>query len=226
VNGDPAQDIKPLPVDPQVMARIRPMQRSDLPGVVRLHSAAMGNSLWARLGRRFLHRVYRGLLRHPDFLGFVYVGEGRVQGFIAGTTDGPRMTRDVLLRNARSLAVATAEGVLRDPTAALPLLQTFGYHAQSTPDVGGDIAAESVFCSFEPSQRGKRISGLINKVLFDELAARGHRHVKITTEHDNRGAVRQLTSWGFERVGSFHFYGKEMLVWRLDLVASPRVDSP
>ena len=53
--------------------------------------------------------------------------------------------------------------------------------------------------------RGRRISGLINKLLFDRLAARGHRFVKITTEADNRGAIRQLSSWGFEELGRFRF---------------------
>jgi len=38
--------------------------------------------------------------------------------------------------------------------------------------------------------------------------------------------VRQLTSWGFEQIGCFRFYGKEMLVWRLDLLACERVASP
>jgi hypothetical protein len=56
------------------------------------------------------------------------------------------------------------------------------------------VRAESMFCSFEPHLRGTRVSGAINKVLFDELAARGHRYVKITTEADNEGAVRQLSS--------------------------------
>ena len=50
----------------------------------------------------------------------------------------------------------------------------------------------------ERSQVGSRqvkfgTSGLLyrsNKLLFDELAVRGHRFVKITTEADNKGAIR------------------------------------
>jgi hypothetical protein len=199
------------------------MNRAHLPGVVRLHTAAMGHSLWARLGPTFLRRIYAALVDHPDFLGWVYVEEGRVRGFIAGTADGPRMMRDTLARHAPRLAVATARGVLRRPAASLPLAETFRYHTLSRSDEGPEVRAESMFCSFEPGLRGKKIAGLINKVLFDELAARGHTHVKITTEEDNTGAVRQLTSWGFERAGAFRFYGKPMLVWHLDLVRCERV---
>ncbi len=218
-----ARRLSPFPVDPDARARIHPMNRAHLPGVVRLHTAAMGHSLWARLGPRFLRRIYAALVDHPDFLGWVYVEEGRVRGFIAGTADGPRMMRDTFVRHAPGLAAATARGVLRRPAAALPLAETFRYHTLSSSDEGPEVRAESMFCSFEPGLRGKKIAGLINKVLFDELAARGHTHVKITTEEDNAGAVRQLTSWGFERAGRFRFYGKPMLVWHLDLVRCERV---
>ena len=73
-------------------------------------------------------------------------------------------------------------------------------------------------------ERGKRISGHINKVLFDDLLARGHKYVKITTEVDNEGANRQLRSWGFEDMHRFRFYGKDMVTYVLDLEESDRVE--
>ncbi len=218
--------LTPFEVDPAIRRRIRPMRPGDVDDVARLHEAAMGASLWGRLGRPFLRRVYRALLTHPDFLAFVYVEDGRVRGFIAGTTDGPRMTREVLRRAAGPLALATLRGLASRPSALWPLLQTFWYFERSGVDAVRDVRAESMFCSFEPDLRGRRISGLINKVLFDALAAAGHRHVKITTDADNRGAARQLRSWGFDEVGRFSFYGRPMRAWRLDLLRCERVDHP
>ena len=215
--------LSPFPADPEVLARIRPMEPRDLPHVCRLHAAAMGHSLWARLGQRFLRQVYAGLVTHADFLGYVYVERGRARGFIAGTTNGPRMLGEVARRRAPRLALATALGLLRDPGALWPLLETARYFSRSGVPGAEEILAESMFCSFEPNLRGRRVSGLINKVLFEELLCRGHDRVKITTEVDNAGAVRQLTSWGFEELGRFRFYGKEMLTWRLDLTACERV---
>lgn len=217
---------RPLPVDPGELACIRPMAPGHLPDVCRLHRAAMGRSLWALLGEGFLRRLYGALLGHPDFVGFVYRDPeaGRVRGFIAGTVHGPRLFRQTLLRHGPGLGLAALSGLLRHPGALWPLLQTARYFGASGVPGAEAITAESFFCSFEPGVRGKRISGLINKVLFDALLARGQRRVKITTEADNRGAVRQLTSWGFERLGEFSFYGKRMVTWRLDLEQSPRVD--
>jgi hypothetical protein len=202
------------------------MEVRDVPDVAWLHAAAMGHSLWAQLGDAFLRVVYEGLVSHPDFLGWVYVEDGRVRGFIAGTLDGPRMMRDTARARFLPLALATVRGLVARPAAARPLLETILYFRRSAAPGTEEIRAESLFCSFEPDLRGRRVSGHINKVLFEAVAAAGHRALKITSEVDNEGAVRQLSSWGFERAGRFRFYGKEMIVWRLDLAACDRLDRP
>ncbi|MCK6502923.1 hypothetical protein L6R53_05920 [Myxococcota bacterium] len=223
-----AQQVRPLPVDPAVMAAIRPMSFHDAPQVAALHHAAMGNSLWARLGQPFLRQLYHGLVNDPRFLGFVHEDprrppDERIRGFIAGSQDSEAMFHHVFRACWFLLGPAALPGLARDPRVLRPLLHTARYFAASTPDLGLHVPAESLFCSFAPDLRGTRVSGLINKVLFDELAARGHRYVKITTETDNEGANRQLRSWGFADRGRFTFYGKEMVVYVLDLQASPRV---
>jgi hypothetical protein len=223
----------PFDVDPSVLERIRPMQNRDCGPVAELHRSAMGDSLWARLGTRFLTEIYRGLVDSPRFLGFVYEERGEegiptVRGFIAGSTDTSMMMREVFFSRWMLLGFAAVPGLVRSPGLARPLATTgrysvFSGNAASEGD--GDVSAESLFCSFAPELRGKRISGHINKVLFDDLLARGHRAVKVTTESDNEGANRQLTSWGFERQGTFQFYGKEMVRYVLDLESSERVEA-
>lgn len=213
--------IKPFPVDPEVMGRIRPIQFRDADRLAELHHAAMGRSLWAQLGRPFLAALYRALVDSPFFLGFVYVEDGAVRGFIAGSTDTSAMYRDVLRRRALVLAPSALGGLLRRPQVLRTLLETARYGQISGAE---GVPGESIFCTFEPDLRGKRVSGHINKVLFDELLARGHDRVKITTEVDNEGANRQLTSWGFEDAGRFRFYGKDMVTYVLDLRTCPRVE--
>jgi len=210
---------RPFLVDPAVMRRIRPMLAIDIPQVAALHHAAMGESLWARLGLHFLRGLYWGLNNDPRFLGFVYQEEGRVRGFIAGSQDVDAMLRSVFRAQWPALAIAALPS-LRHPSVLRRLLETARYSERS----GTGIPAESLFCSFEPDLRGRRISGHVNKVLFDELLARGHERVKVTTEVSNLGANRQLQSWGFEDKGRFRFYGKEMVVYVLDLQLSDRVD--
>lgn len=217
-----------FPIDPEVVARIRPMRVVDASRVAHLHHADMGHSLWARLGVPFLSALYAALIESRYFLGYVYVEEDRVEGFIAGTIHGPRLFKDVLRRRGLGLAWRAALGIARTPALLLPLLATpfyFGRSRAATQDGPADaeIAAESLFCSFVPHLRGRRISGHINKTLFETLARRGYTHVKVTTEADNAGATRQLTRWGFILTRHFHFYGKAMRVYVLDLQTSPRL---
>ncbi len=225
-----AHEPRPFALDPEVCAGIRPMQNRDAARVAELHSAAMGDSLWAKLGERFLTELYKGLIDSPHFLGFVFEepgpepgDTGTVRGFIAGSTDASRMMSEVFKRRFLVLGTAAVPGVLKKPAVIQHLVHTARYFAVSGDD-DLDVPAESLFCSFEPQLRGRRISGHVNKYLFDDLLARGHRFVKITTETDNLGANRQLRSWGFVDRGTFTFYGKEMVRYVLDLEESPRVD--
>jgi len=202
------------------MDRIRPMMSIDIDRVAALHHAAMGESLWAKLGVPFLRTLYQGLINSDRFLGFVYLEDSEVKGFIAGSMDADSMMSEVFSVSWLPLGLAALPG-LRRPSVLLRLLETARYFDKSTP--GAAIPAESLFCSFTPDLRGKRISGHINKVLFDELLARGLESVKVTTEVSNTGANRQLQSWGFVERGRFRFYGKDMITYVLDLVASERV---
>ncbi len=230
-----ATAVKPLVVADAVWDSIRPMQFRDAPRVAELHRAAMGKSLWARLGLPFLTQLYQALVDDDRFLGFVYDealddvagprSPRRVRGFIAGSTDTSAMFDHVFRSHWFLLGPAALPGVLGDPGVLRQLVHTARYFDASAPALSVDVPAESLFCSFEPDLRGRRVSGAINKVLFDDLLARGHRYVKITTEVDNEGANRQLRSWGFGDAGRFRFYGKDMVVYLLDLQASPRVQA-
>lgn len=214
---------RPFAVDPAVMANIRPMQYHDAERVADMHQAAMGNSLWAKLGPTFLRELYRGLIENELFLGFVYQEQGQILGFIAGSIDASAMFEQVFASRKLPLAAAALPGIARKPAVLRHLVTTARYFGQSDGQ-GPQVPSESLFCSFVPELRGKRVSGHINKVLFDDLLARGQDRVKVTTEVDNKGANRQLQSWGFEETHRFRFYGKDMLTYVLDLRASPRVE--
>lgn len=214
-------DLRPFPVDPEVLRAIRPMQFRDAARVADLHRAAMGNSLWGQLGLPFLQQLYQALVDSPWFIGFVYVEDDDVKGFIGGSLDTSAMYRDIARRRFMFLGPTATLGALRRPHVIGKLLETRRYFGVSGAD---EVPGESLFCSFEPHLRGKRVSGHINKVLFDELYGRGHEAVKITTEVDNEGANRQLQSWGFEDHHRFRFYGKDMVTYVLRFAGHPRVE--
>lgn len=222
MSGSLAPSLKPFPVDPEVLSAIRPLQFRDAERVAALHHAAMGTSLWAQLGLPFLQQLYQAMVDSPFFIGFVYVEDGKVRGFIAGSLNTGEMFRDLGRRRFMFLGPTALVGVLRHPLVIGRLLETWRYMGVSG---AADTPGESLFCSFEPDLRGKRVSGHINKVLFDELLARGHASVKVSTEVENDAANRQLQSWGFRDAHRFRFYGKDMVTYVLDLVGHPRLEA-
>ncbi len=218
------EPIGPLKVNPDVLKNIKPMKKTHIHGVALIHKQIMGNTLWGKLGLGFLEEVYSKLLEHPSFIGYVYLHNGRVGGFIAGSDNGPKMMRETLKSGWKKLFFPLLKGVILSPSVFAPLVFTTRYFNISALPGLENVTGESMFCAFEKRFRGKRISGLINQVLFNELANRGHKSIKITTEIDNKGAIRQLESWGFERVGTFKFYGKTHMAWKLDFSTSGRVN--
>ena len=214
--------LRPFEANIEVLKRIRPMCHADVRRVAFLHHQAMGKSLWAQLGQRFLREIYRGMLTTDSFLGFVYEEHGQIEGFIAGSEDTSAMMRQVFFSRGPRLTIAGALG-LRNPKVLKHLLETPFYFRNSDSPNSDSTPAESLFCSFTPKLRGKRVSGHINKVLFDTLLERNHNTVKVTTEVDNHGANRQLQSWGFENKSQFSFYGKDMVLYILDLTACNRL---
>ncbi len=219
-------EARPFVADPEVLAAFRPMQARDALAVAQLHHAAMGESLWAQLGVSFLHQLYRSLVDAEGFIAFVYDAHPRtgVQGFIAGATDPDRVLADTFRRAWFLLGPAAFPRALQ-PSLFRRLLQTARYSgASAVSGLPPGPLPESLFCTFVPELRGKRVAGHANKVLFDDLLSRGYRHVKITTDTSNTAAARQLRSWGFDELGHFEFYGKNMTAWLLDLRASDRVE--
>ncbi|MGM9999328.1 MAG: hypothetical protein ACI38Q_08090 [Candidatus Bruticola sp.] len=221
-------EITPFAVDESVMQRIRTMQIQDIEPVAAQHCAAMGHSLWAQLGVSFLEALYRGLLQDPLFVAYVYVDQGEVQGFIAGSLDVPRTFHRLWRSNGLRLFWPALHGLLRRPRLLGYILTTplyFMRSAASNSSKSGTeaVKAESLFCSFRPQLRGTRISGHINKVLFQHFRQAGCQSIKITTETSNEASLRQLSHWGFEIKDKFNFYGKDMYTLIMDLQHNPRL---
>ena len=130
--------IRPFIVNPEVLAAIRPMCSMDIPRVAQLHKAAMGNSLWATLGERFLRNIYRGMLKSSLFLGFVYEQEGQIEGFIAGAEDLPGLMKQVAFSSGHRLFICALLGMTNRETFK-KLLQTVQYFQASTEELGQNI---------------------------------------------------------------------------------------
>ncbi|MCR5662367.1 MAG: hypothetical protein K6G50_09605 [bacterium] len=215
--------LAPFPTNPEIMSRIRPITRQDCHCVAKLHYDEIKSSFWSKLGFYFIENLYGMLINNPYFCGYVYEEEGCVKGFIAGSTDTKKLFSETIKKHFLKLVWITLISILKRPNTLSRVITTPVYFALSKPQFE-DIKAESIFCAFKPELRGKRISGYVNKVLFDRFFELGFDYVKVTTEITNPGSNRQLLSWGFDEVSNFKFYNKDMRIYVLKLINHPRID--
>lgn len=85
---------------------IRPMSCSDAVAVARLHRDRITFGFLSSLGSRFLRVLYRGILASGYASCWVAVSNGEVVGFVAATTDVPKLYKAVLKKNRWQLASA------------------------------------------------------------------------------------------------------------------------
>ena len=104
------------------------------------------------------------------------------------------------------------------------LLKTAQYFQASTEELGQDIKAESMFCSFTQT-RGKKSQDTSIKFSLKRFWPEDINTSRSQPETDNVGANRQLKSWGFQSQGTFHFMEKKWFATRLICVALPRLTS-
>ena len=79
--------------------RIRPMERSDIPAVVRVHLSSFQGFFLSSLGERFLVVLYDRVLQLPDSIGFIAENaSSSVVGFVIGVTSQAGLRRQLLVR--------------------------------------------------------------------------------------------------------------------------------
>ena len=168
--SEAARKVRPLELDPEVMASIHPLVFHDAPAS-RAHHAAMGDSTWARLGVRFLTTLYRNLVHFTGLHRFRVPRAGSGPRLHAGGTDPDRMMATVF-RKAWFLP-----GARRLPRACDRRPSSCSRHLGTRRSVTGGPAGAGTcgvpVLQFRADLRGKRVAGAINKVLFDDLASRG-----------------------------------------------------
>ena len=167
---------RPFQIDP--VDRIRPIHRCRTSG--ELHHAAMGNSLWAKLGTRFLKVLYTQLVQDDRFFGFVYLEKGIVRGFIAGSLDPDAMMHDVFRKGWFLLGPAAFPKALQ-PEIFRYLMETRHYaSASNAVTLPEPIQAESLFVllnqSFVASGQWSHQQGAIRWISRPRRAIRQGDH--------------------------------------------------
>ena len=186
--------------------------------VAALHEACFEGYYLTRLGPSFLRAMYGWYVDYPQAIAHVALdGQGRVVGFVAGTTDAESYHGSLFRRQGGALlgvllarlATSPVETVRlaweRKDLAPQALSSMLGggtgepVGSASTPEEG---AASLVSVGVDPSQRRSGIGRRLTELFVKEAGQGGCEVVTLSVREDNPGARLFYESMGWTEVST------------------------
>ena len=174
--------------------------------VAALHEACFGGYYLTLLGPSFLRAMYGWYVDSPQAIAHVALdADGRVVGFVAGTTRAEAYHRSLFRRRGGAMLAELAARLIRSPAETLRLawerkdllptaLSSILARGSSGPieaaqGPGDEPAAASlVSVGVEPSQRRSGIGRRLSELFMREAGQRGCQVVTLSVREDNPGA--------------------------------------
>lgn len=178
------------------------MQEDHVPEVVRVHLDSFQTFFLSFLGPRFLRELYRGVCSFDKGIGFVSLTpDGKVTGFVVGSTDPSRFFRVMIKRRWWKFALGSVAGVLKKPTIIPRLLRAFLYPAR-TP--AGDHIALLMQIGVSRTSQGGGVGAKLVRAFIDRARDRGAQRVILTTDADGNDGVNSFyQKLGFRKSRGF-----------------------
>jgi ribosomal protein S18 acetylase RimI-like enzyme len=188
---------------------VRPARPDEVGRVADLHATRVAEGFLARLGPRFLRRLYRRIATSPHTFLFVAVDQDAVMGFLAGATDVRSFYRSFLARDGVLAGLVAAPRLLRSLPRAI---ETLRYPA----GVGELPAAEILAVAVARESTGRGVGNALVHAGTAELRRRGVAAAKVVAGADNTAALRLYEGNGFarsRRIALHRGTDSEVLVW-------------
>ncbi|MGH9167447.1 MAG: GNAT family N-acetyltransferase [Acidimicrobiia bacterium] len=189
---------------------VRPAGPGDVPFLARLHASSIEEGFLARLGFRFLKRLYTALVGWPEGVVLVADDGAGPLGFVAGVTDIGRFYRYFAWRHGPAAAGAALPRLLR-PAYLRRAWETLRY-----PGAGLPVPAELVSMAVAREARGRGVGTRLGRDLLAELRSRGTEQVKVVVGAANAQALAAYGRMGFSPAGELQVHTGEpsqVLVW-------------
>lgn len=157
--------------------------------VVRVHLASFQGFFLSFLGSAFLAELYSGILTDTSGIAFVAESEGRITGFVAGSSQPAGFYTRLLRRRWWRFARAAALPVLKRPSIIPRLLRAFAMPGHVTrQERRGTLMSIGVL----PEAQGQGIGQALAQAFLEESARRGLRQVDLTTDRDHNEAANRF----------------------------------
>lgn len=182
------------------MINVRAIQQQDLDIVVEVHLKSFRSFFLSFLGAAFLKEFYGGILRDATGIHYLAEIEGKIQGFVAGTTQPAGFYRRLLAQRWWAFGLAALPAAFKNPRIVPRLLRAFSKSAENA-----SLRDTSTLMSIAvlPEAHSRGIGNALVEAFLAEAHQRGSRYVNLTTDALDNDAVNAF----YQRQG-FHLARK------------------
>jgi ribosomal protein S18 acetylase RimI-like enzyme len=188
---------------------VRPGTEADAATAAALHADQIGEGFLPTLGRRFLTRLYRRIVRSPRSFLFVAEEDGAALGMAAATEDVGALYREFALRDGIVAGALAAPRIVRSWRR---VWETFRYPAEHAELPAAELLAVAV----APAARGRGVGRALVAAVNDELSRRGVTAARVVTASTNRAALGLYEAAGYRRAATVQVHAgvsSEVLTW-------------
>ena len=200
---------------------IVPISLEHIHEVAALHCQIMPGLL-SILGTKVTRAVYDGYAKSGAMVGFVYLEDDHVAGFVIGSATPRRLRRDALSRNGWPIALHVAASVALHPRRIGALID--GLRGPTGSSVEDDDA-ELTYIGVSPRTRRGRVGTQLVDAFNDAMRDAGVGAYQLSVDGTNEPAVRFYRARGFRQVGKYHQFDALHIRYKLalDTSSSPMV---
>lgn len=183
--------------------------------VTQIHIEALSGEFLPSLGNDFLRTLYRGILEGNQSIGFVYIMEEKVVGFVLASKDTNKLFKDVIQRRWPMLVLTALKRIINSPSLLPKIFETFFYPNKVRYE--DNIIAELIVIAVDKKYRGEKIGkeliNILNKMFFKEKIYT----YKVVVFKNNKQANNFYKAVGFRFYHSAILYKNECNVYRYDI---------
>jgi ribosomal protein S18 acetylase RimI-like enzyme len=175
------------------------LDKHHISSVVAVHLAGFEGFFLSFLGPRFLQLYYEGVVDYPGGVGYVYLEDRCVVGFVCGIVGPSHFYRHLIRTRWWRFAIAALGAALRRPSIIPRLFRALLYPSQTSRR---EDTATLTSIAVDPAMKGEGIGAKLVAAFLEDMRGRGVTRVDLTTDrygNDEVNAFYQKQGFRCER---------------------------
>lgn len=181
---------------------IETLNNSHVGAVTQLHISGL-TGLLRDLGPRATRAFYHGAVCSDSAIGFAYIRESSLLGFVLGSANPQKLRREILANSFFQTLLGTCSGIIRKPGTLRSVFSSF----MPTNNEYDSHAAELTYLAVDGDQRARGIGKQLVEHFGKQLRESGVTAYELSVDADNQDAIRFYDRLGFVEISCYREFG-------------------